>query len=200
MIVTPTATLPDVLIIEPRVLRDDRGFFVETYHAPRYRAAGIDVDFVQDNHSRSVRGTLRGLHWQTAPHPQAKLIRVLDGEILDVAVDVREGSPTFGRWVAVTLSADNFRQLFIPIGFAHGFLVTSDDRRHRIQVLRRLRPRGRARPDVERPGNRHRLAGDRSDSVGPRPRPPAARRPPDLGGARRGAAGRPDPAAIIPPA
>ena len=99
MIVTPTATLPDVLIIEPRVLRDDRGFFVETYHAPRYRAAGIDVDFVQDNHSRSVRGTLRGLHWQTAPHPQAKLIRVLDGEILDVAVDVREGSPTFGRWV-----------------------------------------------------------------------------------------------------
>jgi dTDP-4-dehydrorhamnose 3,5-epimerase len=125
MIVTPTATLPDVLIIEPRVLRDDRGFFVETYHAPRYRAAGVDVAFVQDNHSRSVRGTLRGLHWQTAPHPQAKLIRVLDGEILDVAVDVREGSPTFGRWVAVTLSAGNFRQLFIPIGFAHGFLVTS---------------------------------------------------------------------------
>ena len=86
----------------------------------------MDADFVQDNHSRSVRGTLRGLHWQTAPHPQAKLIRVLDGEILDVAVDVRDGSPTFGRWVSVTLSADNFRQLFIPTGFAHGFLVISE--------------------------------------------------------------------------
>ena len=121
MIVTPTDALPDVLIIEPRVFRDDRGFFVETYHALRYRAAGIDVEFVQDNHSRSVRGTLRGLHWQTAPHPQAKLVRVLEGEILDVAVDIREESPTCGRWTAVTLSADNFRQLFIPVGFAHGF-------------------------------------------------------------------------------
>jgi dTDP-4-dehydrorhamnose 3,5-epimerase len=125
MTVTPTDALPEVLIVEPRIFRDDRGFFVETYHAPRYRAAGIDVAFVQDNHSRSVHGTLRGLHWQTAPRPQAKLIRVLDGEILDVAVDIRDGSPTFGRWVAVTLSADNFRQLFIPAGFAHGFLVTS---------------------------------------------------------------------------
>lgn len=125
MIVTPTA-LPEVLVVEPRVFRDDRGFFVETYHAPRYRAAGIDVTFVQDNHSRSVRGTLRGLHWQTAPHPQAKLIRVLEGEILDVAVDIREGSSTFGRWVAVPLSAENFRQLFVPVGFAHGFLVTSE--------------------------------------------------------------------------
>jgi len=126
MIVTPTDSLPDVLIIEPRVFRDDRGFFVETYHEPRYRAAGVDVDFVQDNHSRSVRGTLRGLHWQTAPHPQAKLVRVLDGEILDVAVDIRAGSPTFGRWASVTLSAENFRQLFVPVGFAHGFLVLSD--------------------------------------------------------------------------
>jgi dTDP-4-dehydrorhamnose 3,5-epimerase len=126
MTVTPTDTLPDVLIIEPRVFRDDRGFFVETYHAPRYRAAGIDADFIQDNHSRSVRGTLRGLHWQTAPHPQAKLVRVLDGEILDVAVDIRAGSPTLGRWAAVTLSADNFRQLFVPAGFAHGFLVLSE--------------------------------------------------------------------------
>jgi dTDP-4-dehydrorhamnose 3,5-epimerase len=125
MTITPTTTLPEVLVVEPRVFRDDRGFFVETYHAPRYRAAGITVDFVQDNHSRSVQGTLRGRHWQTAPHAQAKLIRVLHGEILDVAVDIREGSPTFARWVAVTLSADNFRQLFIPVGFAHGFLVTS---------------------------------------------------------------------------
>ena len=126
MIVTPTDTLPDVLIVEPRVHRDPRGFFVESYHAPRYREAGIEVAFVQDNHSRSVRGTLRGLHWQVAPHPQAKLIRVLAGEVLDVAVDIREGSPTFGRWAAVTLSAENFRQLFVPVGFAHGFLVLSD--------------------------------------------------------------------------
>ena len=126
MIVTPTDTLPEVLIVEPRVHRDPRGFFVESYHAPRYREAGIEVAFVQDNHSRSVRGTLRGLHWQVAPHPQAKLIRVLAGEVLDVAVDIREGSPTFGRWAAVTLSAENFRQLFVPVGFAHGFLVLSD--------------------------------------------------------------------------
>lgn len=126
MIVTPDTTLPDVLVVEPRVFRDDRGFFVETYHAPRYRSAGIDVTFVQDNHSRSVRGTLRGLHWQTGAHPQAKLVRVVEGEILDVAVDVREGSPTFGRWTAVTLSSANFKQLFLPVGFAHGFLVLSD--------------------------------------------------------------------------
>jgi dTDP-4-dehydrorhamnose 3,5-epimerase len=126
MTVTPTDRLPDVLIVDPAVHRDERGFFVETYHYPRYRQAGIDVTFVQDNHSRSARGTLRGLHWQTAPHPQAKLIRVLAGEILDVAVDIRESSPTFGRWAAVTLSADNFRQLFLPVGFAHGFLVLSD--------------------------------------------------------------------------
>ena len=126
MIVTATPELPEILVIEPRVFRDDRGFFVESYHAPRYRAAGIDVPFVQDNHSRSTRGTLRGLHWQVAPHAQAKLIRVLAGEILDLAVDIREDSPTCGRWTAVTLSAENFRQLFIPVGFAHGFLVLSD--------------------------------------------------------------------------
>jgi dTDP-4-dehydrorhamnose 3,5-epimerase len=125
--VTPAPELPEVLIVEPRVFRDERGFFVETYHAPRYRAAGIDVTFVQDNHSRSTRGTLRGLHWQVAPHAQAKLIRVLAGEILDVAVDIREDSPTRGRWAAVPLSADNFRQLFVPVGFAHGFLVLSDE-------------------------------------------------------------------------
>ena len=126
MRVTPTATLPDVLIVDPAVHVDDRGFFLESYHEPRYRGAGIAATFVQDNHSRSVRGTLRGLHWQTAPRPQAKLIRVLAGEILDVAVDIRESSPTFGRWAAVTLSAENFRQLFVPTGFAHGFLVLSD--------------------------------------------------------------------------
>jgi dTDP-4-dehydrorhamnose 3,5-epimerase len=126
MKVVPTEALPEVLVIEPTVHRDGRGFFVETYRADRYREAGIDVRFVQDNHSRSVRHTLRGLHWQIAPHPQAKLVRVLAGEILDVAVDIREGSPTFGRWAAETLSAENFRQLFVPVGFAHGFLVLSE--------------------------------------------------------------------------
>jgi dTDP-4-dehydrorhamnose 3,5-epimerase len=125
MTVTSTA-LAGVLVIEPVVHRDPRGFFVETYHAPRYRAAGIDATFVQSNQSRSMRGTLRGLHWQEGRHPQAKLIRVVVGEVFDVAVDVRPGSSTFGRWVGVTLSADNFRQLYIPIGFAHGFCVLSD--------------------------------------------------------------------------
>ncbi len=125
MKVIPTA-LPGVLEIEPIVHHDARGFFLETYRADRYRQAGIDVTFVQSNHSRSVKGTLRGLHWQDPPHAQAKLIRVVVGEVFDVAVDVRPASPTFGRWVGVTVSAANFRQLFIPTGFAHGFCVLSD--------------------------------------------------------------------------
>ena len=116
--------IPGVLIVEPRVLRDARGFFVETYHADRYAAAGIGDAFVQDNHSRSQRGTLRGLHWQWR-RPQGKLVRAVEGEIFDVAVDLRPESPTFGRWVGVTLSADDFRQLYVPPGLAHGFYVTS---------------------------------------------------------------------------
>jgi len=118
------AAIPGVVIIEPDVHRDPRGFFLETYHAEKYRAAGIDGPFVQDNHSRSARGTLRGLHLQLK-HPQGKLVRVIEGEIFDVAVDVRRGSPTFGRWVGVTLSAENFRQCYLPPGFAHGFAVVS---------------------------------------------------------------------------
>jgi dTDP-4-dehydrorhamnose 3,5-epimerase len=106
------------------VYRDGRGFFLETYHADKYRAGGIEGPFVQDNQSRSVERTVRGLHLQLR-RPQGKLIRVIEGEIYDVAVDVRRGSPTFGRWVAVTLSADNFRQCYVPPGFAHGFCVTS---------------------------------------------------------------------------
>ena len=119
----PTA-IPGVLVIEPDVYRDGRGYFLESYHADRYREGGIEEPFVQDNHSRSVLGTLRGLHLQLR-HPQGKLIRVIEGENYDVAVDVRRGSPTFGRFVAVTLSADNFLQCYIPRGFAHGFCVTS---------------------------------------------------------------------------
>jgi len=116
--------IPGVVIVEPDVHRDSRGYLLETYHAEKYRAAGIPGPFVQDNHSRSVVGTLRGLHLQLQ-HPQGKLVRVIEGEILDVAVDVRRGSPTFGRWVSVVLSAEDFKQCYIPPGFAHGFCVTS---------------------------------------------------------------------------
>jgi len=116
--------LPGVVLIEPDVHRDGRGYFVETYHAAKYRAGGIDGPFVQDNLSRSAGGTVRGLHLQFQ-HPQGKLIHVIEGAIYDVAVDVRRGSPTFGRWVGVTLSADNFAQCYVPPGFAHGFCVVS---------------------------------------------------------------------------
>jgi dTDP-4-dehydrorhamnose 3,5-epimerase len=116
--------LPGVVIIEPDVYRDRRGFFLETYHAEKYQEAGIPGLFIQDNHSHSVRGTVRGLHAQRR-RPQGKLIRVLQGEIFDVAVDIRRGSPTFRRWVARTLSAENFQQMYVPPGFAHGFCVLS---------------------------------------------------------------------------
>jgi dTDP-4-dehydrorhamnose 3,5-epimerase len=122
---TPTS-LPDVILIDPVVHRDARGFFAETYQAARFGAGGIGTVFVQDNHTRSVARTLRGLHMQVR-QPQAKLIRVIAGEIYDVAVDVRRGSPTFGRCVGVTLSAANFRQCYIPAGFAHGFCVVSPE-------------------------------------------------------------------------
>lgn len=118
--------LTEVLLVEPTVHRDARGFFLETWHAEKFAAAGLPARFVQDNHSLSRRGTLRGLHAQIA-HPQGKLIRVTRGEVLDVAVDVRAGSPDFGRSVAVLLSAENFRQLWIPEGFAHGFCVVSEE-------------------------------------------------------------------------
>jgi dTDP-4-dehydrorhamnose 3,5-epimerase len=121
----PTA-LPGVIVIEPDVHVDARGFFLETYHVEKYRAAGIIGPFLQDNVSRSVRRTLRGLHLQLR-HPQGKLIRVMEGEIYDVAVDVRRGSPDFGRWVGVYLSGSNFKQCYVPPGFAHGFCVVSDD-------------------------------------------------------------------------
>lgn len=117
--------LPGVIVIEPDVHRDPRGFFLETFHAEKYAAAGIPRTFLQDNHSASVRDTLRGLHLQLR-HPQGKLVRVIQGEIWDVAVDVRHGSPTFGHWTAVTLSAENFKQFYVPPGCAHGFCVLSD--------------------------------------------------------------------------
>src|SRR6266705_232869 len=112
-------TIPDVIIIEPKVFADERGFFLESYQKQRFSEAGIPFDFVQDNHSKSQQGVLRGLHYQIQ-QPQGKLVRVIAGEIFDVAVDIRKSSPTFGKWVGVTLSADNKRQLWIPEGFAHG--------------------------------------------------------------------------------
>lgn len=116
--------IPDVKIIEPRVFGDERGFFMETWNARSLRDAGIDRDFVQDNHSRSARNTLRGLHYQMQ-QPQGKLVRVVAGEVFDVAVDLRKGSKTFGQWVGEILTAENKRQLWVPEGFAHGFLVLS---------------------------------------------------------------------------
>ena len=114
-----------VLLIEPKVFGDSRGFFMELWNQERYQAAGLNVSFVQDNLSRSRHGTLRGLHYQN-PNPQGKLVYVLEGEVFDVAVDIRPDSPTFGRWVGYTLSAENHRQLYIPPGLAHGFCVTSE--------------------------------------------------------------------------
>jgi len=117
--------LPGVLILEPKVFGDSRGFFYESYNKASYREAGITSDFIQSNVSRSAKGVLRGLHYQW-PNPQGKLVSVLEGEVYDVAVDVRRGSPTFGQWAGVMLSADNHRHFWIPEGFAHGFCVLSD--------------------------------------------------------------------------
>jgi dTDP-4-dehydrorhamnose 3,5-epimerase len=118
-------SLPGVCIIEPKVFPDDRGFFLESYHARKYAEFGISGAFVQDNHSCSSRGTLRGLHYQLK-NPQGKLCRVISGSVFDVAVDIRRGSPTFGQWVGVVLSAENRRQIYIPPGFAHGFYTLSE--------------------------------------------------------------------------
>lgn len=118
-------SLPGVLLFEPQFFTDQRGFFFESYHEKRYFAAGLTKAFVQDNHSYSVQGTLRGLHYQLH-HPQGKLVRVLAGEVFDVAIDIRRGSPTFGQWSGYYLSAANRRQIYIPEGFAHGFCVVSE--------------------------------------------------------------------------
>ena len=117
--------LPDVIVVEPTVFEDPRGFFMETWHAEKFRAAGLDRAFVQDNHSGSVRHALRGLHYQLG-RPQGKLVRVVVGEIFDVAVDLRRSSPTFGRWTGMALSAANRLQLWVPEGFAHGYYVVSE--------------------------------------------------------------------------
>ena len=125
MKIIPT-TIPDILILEPKVFGDERGFFYESFNSRRWaELTGINADFVQHNHSRSAQGVLRGLHYQIQ-QPQGKLVRVVVGEVFDVAVDIRRNSPTFGQWFGTLLSADNKRQMWVPAGFAHGFCVTSD--------------------------------------------------------------------------
>lgn len=124
MKITPSR-IPEVLVVEPDVFGDSRGFFMETWHRKKYAAAGLDVDFVQDNHSRSSKGVLRGLHYQLQ-QPQGKLVRVVSGVVFDVAVDIRKGSPCFGQWVGIELDGDSHRQFYIPPGFAHGFCVLSE--------------------------------------------------------------------------
>lgn len=124
MKLTPTS-IPDLAIVEPKVFGDARGFFMESWNRKTFSALGLDLDFVQDNHSRSRKGVLRGLHYQLH-QPQGKLVRVTSGAVFDVAVDLRRASPTFGRWEGVELSAENHRMLWVPPGFAHGFLVLSD--------------------------------------------------------------------------
>lgn len=118
-------SIPGVVLIELNIFKDPRGYFLETHHQQKYKELGIDAVFVQDNHSHSRKGTLRGLHYQLR-HPQAKLIYVVSGEIFDVAVDIRRGSPTFGQWTGAVLSEENKRQIFVPTGFAHGFCVLSE--------------------------------------------------------------------------
>ena len=126
MKVTPLS-IPDVLLIEPQVFGDDRGFFFESFNQNKFEEAmGKKINFMQDNHSKSVKGVLRGLHYQIAPKAQGKLVRVIQGEVFDVAVDLRQSSPTFGKWVGEILSADNKKQMWIPEGFAHGFVTLSD--------------------------------------------------------------------------
>ena len=166
MKVTPTA-IPDVVMFEPDVFGDERGFFLESWNERKFRdAAGIDVRFVQDNHSRSRRGVLRGLHYQIK-QPQGKLVRVVRGRVFDVAVDLRKSSPTFGRWVGTDLAEDNHRQLWIPSGFAHGFLVLSESRELPLQVHGLLCGGARTLHLVERSRDRDRVAdGPRTDALG----------------------------------
>jgi len=119
--------IPDVVLIEPTIFEDERGFFMESYKYSEFANFGIKEKFVQDNHSKSIKGVLRGLHYQKHPKAQAKLVRVIRGKIFDVAVDIRRNSPTYGKWVGIVLSEENKKMLYIPVGFAHGFCVLSDE-------------------------------------------------------------------------
>jgi dTDP-4-dehydrorhamnose 3,5-epimerase len=161
MNVIPTA-LPGVLILEPRVFGDERGFFLESFNQRAFeQATGLAPTFVQDNHSRSTRGVLRGLHYQLPPHSQGKLVRVTQGAVFDVAVVLRRSSPSFGRWVGAELSGEKHRQLWLPPGVAHGFMVTSEsaDFLYKTTEYYVLRAHVRTLAALGRPGHRCRLAG-----------------------------------------
>ena len=151
-----TTPIPGLLLIEPDVFRDPRGLFLETFHARRYLDAGIPDTFVQDNYSQSMRGTLRGLHYQE-PHAQGKIVMVTEGAVYDVVVDIRKGSPSFGRWYGTDLSAENRLQVYVPPGCAHGFCVTSD-RASLLYKCGLLCAERRAGDHLERSGPRHLLA------------------------------------------
>ena len=157
--------LPGVTVIEPDVFRDDRGFFLESWRADKYAAGGIEATFVQHNHSRSARGTVRGLHAQRR-HPQGKLVRVLAGAVLDVVVDIRRGSPTWLNWISLELSAENFRQLYVPPGYAHGICVISQFADLEYQCTDFYDPQRRAPNHLERSVDRRQMAGQRTDLVG----------------------------------
>ena len=175
------------LLLTPSVYADERGWFSESWNRRRFaEALGLEEadapEFVQDNHSRSVQGVLRGLHFQVNPHPQGKLVRCTLGEVFDVAVDLRQDSPTLGQWVGERLSAENQHQLWVPVGFAHGFLTLSDGGRGAVQDRRLLEPGVRTLPGLERPRHRHRLAPGGASGPGD---PPVGRqgcRRPGLGG------------------
>jgi dTDP-4-dehydrorhamnose 3,5-epimerase len=167
--------LPGVLLVEPQVFRDERGFFLEVWNAGKFAAQGLDVAFVQDNHSQSQQGTLRGLHVQL-PNSQGKLVRCTEGEIFDVAVDIRRGSPTFAQWYGVVLSAANFRQLWVPPDFAHGFCVLSERAQVEYKCTDALRPGRRPVDRLGRPGDRHRVAARHAAALGQGQECPAPRR------------------------
>jgi dTDP-4-dehydrorhamnose 3,5-epimerase len=133
--------ISDVVLVEPSIYHDERGFFMETYKYSEFAAFGIDGRFVQDNHSKSARGVLRGLHYQRNPMAQGKLIQVIEGEIFDAAVDIRKGSPTYGRWIGLALSAEDKQMIYIPVGFAHGFCVLSESARVAYTVTEEFSPK-----------------------------------------------------------
>jgi dTDP-4-dehydrorhamnose 3,5-epimerase len=133
--------IPDVILIEPRTFNDQRGFFMETYKRSEFVANGISEEFVQGNYSHSIRGTLRGLHYQKHPQAQGKLVMALKGEVFDVAVDIRRGSPTYGRWIGTILSDQNLHMLYVPVGFAHGFCVLSEEADFLYQVTAEYAPK-----------------------------------------------------------
>ncbi len=168
---------PGLFIIEPRVFKDQRGFFMESWNRTRFEEAGIRVDWVQDNHARSTgAGVLRGFHYQAPPTAQAKLVWVTRGAVVDVVVDLRVGSPSYGQWGQLKLSEDNHLRLFIPKGFAHAYMTLTEETEFIYKVDAPYSPQGRGRRPLGRSGPEHQLAGSRARAFRPRPGPaPAAR-------------------------